>query len=143
MPSVSSRKSAAPRKSHHPLSGEVASATDDGVIAGENNSARYVDVATRLNNQRQDEGVSVGCRQCIRSAPAAVLQVTNLIVGKRSGLTHVRCLSLPIYCNVDNLELQDSLELSDEVRVERRFGAGAGCRRPEREQADRREQKRE
>jgi hypothetical protein len=40
---------------------EAASATRDGVIAGENNSARYVDVATRLNNQRQDKGVSVGC----------------------------------------------------------------------------------
>ena len=53
-------------------SGEAASATRDGVIAGENNSPSYVDRATRLNNQRQDDGVSVGCLQRIRSAPAAV-----------------------------------------------------------------------
>ena len=72
--------------------------------------------------------------------PLPSTRLAILIVGKRSGLTHVRCLSLPIDSDVENRELQDSLELSDEVRVERRFGAGAGCRRREREQADRREQ---
>ena len=86
MPSVSVRKEArSPENTAASSAAESACATDDCITAGEKHSPLHVDRAPGLNHQGQDECISILTSKRVASTPAAVDQVTDLIVGECGG----------------------------------------------------------